>query len=71
MDTEPGVSGRLHTSQRSLKGGGETDPGNYAGLWWILHDRISKVELVCLKPGDGRLSCSGESYLEEFLELCK
>ena len=29
------------------------------------------VELICLKLGDGRLSCSVESYMVEFLELCK
>ncbi|KAF3505179.1 hypothetical protein F2Q69_00042678 [Brassica cretica] len=66
-DTESGVAARLHTSQRSLKG--ETTPGNYAGLWSILQDRIDRVELIFLEPGDGRLSCSVESYLVEFLKL--
>ncbi|KAF3554500.1 hypothetical protein F2Q69_00014163 [Brassica cretica] len=39
---------------------------------WIrrYRDRIDMVKLICLKPGNGRLSCSVESYMVEFMELC-
>ncbi|KAF2610821.1 hypothetical protein F2Q70_00008223 [Brassica cretica] len=36
----------------------------------VAQGRIDMVELICLKPGDGRLSCSVESYMVEFSELC-
>ncbi|KAF2533705.1 hypothetical protein F2Q70_00032179 [Brassica cretica] len=35
----------------------------------VAQDRIDMVELIFLKPGNGKLSCSVESYMVEFLEM--